>query len=62
MNFYVYRGLDGEWKATNEENYHSYIQNKDAIFDFSNFESAEQVREYIYKYFSGVKFVFIIGV
>jgi len=50
MKQVIYKDF-GKYKATNEKNYNSMIQNEREIVDCEGFASAKQIKDYFMKYF-----------
>ena len=59
VNYYIWQeGKD--WYGTDETNKNARIQNARAILKFQGFDTEEEVREYIAKYFSTVDSVILL--
>jgi hypothetical protein len=61
MKFIVWK-TEWDWKATTEENYNRYIQNAREIKTFNKrdgFESAEDVADYLKKWFGASEVIVI---
>lgn len=50
MTYIIYKDLSG-YKLTNEENFYARIRNERRVVDYSAFESPEEVKTYVIKYF-----------
>mgnify|MGYP002516429209 CR=1 FL=1 len=59
VNYYIWQE-DGDWYGTNEANKNARIKNARAILNFQGFDTEEEVREYIAKYFSTVDSVILL--
>ena len=60
VNYYIWKE-GGEWFGTNEENKNARIKNARAILKFQGFDTEEEVREYIEKYFGTVDNVILLN-
>lgn len=59
VNYYIWQeGKD--WYGTNEANKNARIQNARAILKFQGFDTEEEVREYIAKYFGPIDEVILL--
>jgi hypothetical protein len=59
VNYYIWQeGKD--WYGTDETNKNARIQNARAILKFQGFDTEEEVREYIAKYFNTVDNVILL--
>jgi hypothetical protein len=59
VNYYIWQE-DGDWYGTDETNKNARIKNARAILNFQGFDTEEEVREYIAKYFSTVDSVILL--
>lgn len=58
-NFYIWQE-DGDWYGTNEKNKNAFIKNAREILHFQGFDTEEEVREYIAKYFGTIDEVILL--
>lgn len=59
VNYYIWQEF-GDWYGTDETNKNARIQNARAILNFQGFDTEEEVREYIAKYFKTVDNVILL--
>lgn len=57
--FYIYKESN-IWKMTNEKNYKSRIQNEREIQSFDGFDTAEEIIEYMNKWFPNKNIEYIV--
>lgn len=59
VNYYIWQEF-GDWYGTDETNKNARIKNARAILKFQGFDTEEEVREYIEKYFNKVDNVILL--
>ena len=59
VNYYIWRE-GNDWYGTDETNKNARIKNTCAILNFQGFDTEDEVREYIAKYFSTVDSVILL--